>query len=592
MNKKMKMIFLDVAGICMSCGNIAGLNPVGLAFMAALYGSGLSGVLSIGTLVVGMVFTFEFVTIIKYMMVLSAVVLISKLITFSTSKLSEYAIGFITFLSMLAIEFGDIFMSNRVDGLMANENGTYLLMKPILSSMLAGGLVIIFYNGIQAFLKGKSMYENNELFSGAVIIGLIIFNLGQYVSDTEMMLVGSDILGINGIISNMILFFSILYGAYKYGALVGAIMGASGGIAFCILNNDARYLGIMCMIGILCGMFREVGRIITALSVVISNVVVGIAFFPLFISDDVMKGVLGAATIFVLLPATVIYRIEERENEDKTYEMQKLCEEKLLTTAKAIERLSGSISTKNMGIDGIRYQGNIGGGKEAAIHAIWQDKFDEGRKMVSGQLMSISKMIEDYSKDIYSFVGISAEEEENITHLLKTKKVYVEKIVGLESKRSKKEYLVTAKCQKGATIGTREVADVLSSVLGKELMPSKNCRKVLSQEYTTTSYVEKANFYVSHGAAKMARGVNGISGDNYSLRELENGQVLMGISDGMGYGASASMESETVIELLEQLLESGFDGKVALGMINSVMFLNNKDEHPATLDYGDRKSVV
>lgn len=375
MNKKMKMIFLDVAGICMSCGNIAGLNPVGLAFMAALYGSGLSGVLSIGTLVVGMVFTFEFVTIIKYMMVLSAVVLISKLITFSTSKLSEYAIGFITFLSMLAIEFGDIFMSNRVDGLMANENGTYLLMKPILSSMLAGGLVIIFYNGIQAFLKGKSMYENNELFSGAVIIGLIIFNLGQYVSDTEMMLVGSDILGINGIISNMILFFSILYGAYKYGALVGAIMGASGGIAFCILNNDARYLGIMCMIGILCGMFREVGRIITALSVVISNVVVGIAFFPLFISDDVMKGVLGAATIFVLLPATVIYRIEERENEDKTYEMQKLCEEKLLTTAKAIERLSGSISTKNMGIDGIRYQGNIGGGKEAAIHAIWQDKF-------------------------------------------------------------------------------------------------------------------------------------------------------------------------------------------------------------------------
>lgn len=299
-----------------------------------------------------------------------------------------------------------------------------------------------------------------------------------------------------------------------------------------------------------------------------------------------MKGVLGAATIFVLLPATVIYRIEERENEDKTYEMQKLCEEKLLTTAKAIERLSGSISTKNMGIDGIRYQGNIGGGKEAAIHAIWQDKFDEGRKMVSGQLMSISKMIEDYSKDIYSFVGISAEEEENITHLLKTKKVYVEKIVGLESKRSKKEYLVTAKCQKGATIGTREVADVLSSVLGKELMPSKNCRKVLSQEYTTTSYVEKANFYVSHGAAKMARGVNGISGDNYSLRELENGQVLMGISDGMGYGASASMESETVIELLEQLLESGFDGKVALGMINSVMFLNNKDEHPATLDYG------
>lgn len=88
------------------------------------------------------------------------------------------------------------------------------------------------------------------------------------------------------------------------------------------------------------------------------------------------------------------------------------------------------------------------------------------------------------------------------------------------------------------------------------------------------------------GAARKARGESGVSGDNYSLKELENGQVLMGISDGMGYGASACLESETVIELLEQLLDSGFDGDTALKMINSVMIMNSEEEHPATLDYG------
>ena len=98
--------------------------------------------------------------------------------------------------------------------------------------------------------------------------------------------------------------------------------------------------------------------------------------------------------------------------------------------------------------------------------------------------------------------------------------------------------------------------------------------------------MEEANFYVLHGAARKARGESGISGDNYSLKELENGQVLMGISDGMGYGASACLESETVIELLEQLLDSGFDGDTALKMINSVMIMNSEEEHPATLDYG------
>ena len=136
------------------------------------------------------------------------------------------------------------------------------------------------------------------------------------------------------------------------------------------------------------------------------------------------------------------------------------------------------------------------------------------------------------------------------------------------------------------TIGTREIAEAVSEAFGKAYMPSRNCRKVISNEFTTTTYVEEANFYVLHGAARKARGEGGISGDNYSLKELENGQVLMGISDGMGYGTSACLESETVIELLEQLLDSGFDGDTALKMINSVMIMNSEEEHPATLDYG------
>ena len=593
MNRKMKMLLLNGAGLLMSCGNIAGLNPVGLAFMAAMFGSGTSVLLSLGALMVGMTMSFEFVAIIKYTMILAVVIIISKLIISNMAKINEYALGVITGVSMLLVELGDVFMSNNVEGFMGSGSveGTIIFIKPVVASILSGGLVIIFSNGINAFLKGKAMYDNEELFGIAAIMGLMIYNIGQSVGKTGIMLYGSGETGLNEVIANTLLFFSIVYGAYKYGAGAGAIMGAAGGIAFCVLNNDAKYLGIICLFGILAGMFREMGRFVAVLSVVISCIVVGTVFFSVFVSEGVIKGLLAATVIFVLLPSMVIYRIEERENDSETEELQKMCEEKLLSAAKTLERLSGSINIKGnygaccnalddkvmCGVDGVN---------DSAIHTIWQDKFDESKKLMSGQLMSISKMIEEYSKELYNFVGITSEEEENICHSLKTKKVFVEKIVGIENKHRKKEYLVTAKCQKGVTVGTRDVAKVISEVFGKEFVPAKNCRKVLSNEYTTTTYVEKANFYVSHGAAKMARGLNGISGDNYSLRELENGQVLMGISDGMGYGASANMESETVIELLEQLLETGFDGEVALKMINSVMLLNNDDEHPATLDYG------
>ena len=258
--------------------------------------------------------------------------------------------------------------------------------------------------------------------------------------------------------------------------------------------------------------------------------------------------------------------------------MDSICQEKLLSVAKAFEKLSGSIHELSKKVPEESY--------EVEVDEVWRKKLEESRLAMSEQLEQISQIIQEYSKEIYDFVPISNEEESYIRHKLKGKHVNMAKIVGLENRRHKCEYLVTAKCEKGTTVGTREVAKVISEAVGKNYMPARTCRKVLSHEYTTTSYVEEANFYVLHGAAGRAKELGGISGDNYSFQELNNGQTVMSLSDGMGYGSTACMESETVIELLEQLLDSGFREDAALKMINSVMLMNSGEEHPATLDFG------
>lgn len=51
-----------------------------------------------------------------------------------------------------------------------------------------------------------------------------------------------------------------------------------------------------------------------------------------------------------------------------------------------------------------------------------------------------------------------------------------------------------------------------------------------------------------------------MSGDNYTYMELDSGATFMSICDGMGSGPRAEGYSEVVIDLLEQLLESGFYG--------------------------------
>lgn len=565
---RIKLIALNLIGIVLAGSNMYGLNPVGMGYSSALYASGSPGITTIIVMLLGMANNFQTIEIVKYISAISVIIIISKLTAVNKLRVNEYASAIICFVSVFALEVTDLLINEKYTTFAMNTETVMTLAMPVIMAVFSAALNIAFRKAIQALISGKAIYDNEEMFSMALITGLVIYNIGE-----RMTIPASGI--------EIILFFSILYGAYKYGAGMGAIIGSACGISLCLWYDDAKYLGIMCMLGIAIGIFRELGRVISVLSMICACITVGYAAYPLFISDNIVKGLLGAGVIFMMLPKNIIYRFEENINNNEENDMQKILEEKLTNAAKAIEKLSKSILKTDMetgNIDSIE--------TNTDINQIWKNKFDESRNIMSGQLNQISKIIEEYSHEMYDFVKITGEEEEYIRHKLKGRKVYMDKIMGIENRRHKKEYLITAKCEKGVTIGTREIAEAVSEAFGKAYMPSRNCRKVISNEFTTTTYVEEANFYVLHGAARKARGESGISGDNYSLKELENGQVLMGISDGMGYGASACLESETVIELLEQLLDSGFDGDTALKMINSVMIMNSEEEHPATLDYG------
>lgn len=566
--ERVKQLLLTIVGMLVSGTNLYGFNPVGVGFLSALSMDKGSGMLSIVALMIGMTNDFDALAIIKNVAVLLATVIIYRILAVGKLRLNEYAGAAICAGMMLIMESADFVMSNQM-----YHGGTQLVAKGLTilaASALAGGFCIIFRKAIRAFLEGRQYYSNEESFSIALILGLFIFNLGNRF-----------VIPAAGL--ETLIFFSLLYAGYKYGIGMGAIMGAACSVPICVWKGEVNYLGILCLMGIMVGVFRELGRIVSIVLMLGMGAIASYIVVPDLITNDMAKGILGACVIFAMLPKSLLYRYEENLNPNMDEGIRLVCEERLMNVAKTFERLSRSIFKTDDQFEQAFAGEN---GHENVAGQIWKNKFDESRNIMSSQLEQMAKIIEEYSRQVYDFVKITNEEEEYIRHRLKSKKVYVDKIVGLENRRNKKEYLVTAKCEKGATVGSREIANVISEVMGKSYMPSRNCRKLISNEYTTTTYVEETNFYVLHGAAKRARGESGISGDNYSLRELENGQLLMGLSDGMGYGTSACLESETVIELLEQLLDSGFDAETSLKMINSVMIMNSEEDHPATLDYG------
>lgn len=84
--------------------------------------------------------------------------------------------------------------------------------------------------------------------------------------------------------------------------------------------------------------------------------------------------------------------------------------------------------------------------------------------------------------------------------------------------------------------------------------------------------------------AKEARDGRLVSGDSHLIRELPGECLLLALSDGMGAGDRAALESRAALSLLERLLVAGYDRHAAVRLVNAVLVLRSPEENFATLD--------
>ncbi len=85
------------------------------------------------------------------------------------------------------------------------------------------------------------------------------------------------------------------------------------------------------------------------------------------------------------------------------------------------------------------------------------------------------------------------------------------------------------------------------------------------------------------GIAQLAKGQAGLSGDSYLARELEEGRLLIALSDGMGTGYAAAEQSAGALDTLEGLIATGMDPVLAVRSTNAVRRALGGDGY-ATLD--------
>lgn len=211
----------------------------------------------------------------------------------------------------------------------------------------------------------------------------------------------------------------------------------------------------------------------------------------------------------------------------------------------------------------------------ARMKLAWHNSLMESRDAVAGQIKEMAAIISGYRNDSNPDDKWYELKQSLIRARMRTVGVRVRQSYILTNESGHTEIHIEARSRKGGCITMKEAAAALGKALNIKLAPREDSRRVITDVYRRAVFCEDTNFKIMCGVSRIS-GIEGEpSGDNYSFMKTRCGNLIMLLSDGMGMGREAYGESEKVIELMEQLLETGINEETALKLVNSVLVLKS-----------------
>lgn len=103
-------------------------------------------------------------------------------------------------------------------------------------------------------------------------------------------------------------------------------------------------------------------------------------------------------------------------------------------------------------------------------------------------------------------------------------------------------------------------------------------------QWAQYTFYERAPFAAEYGASQITCGGNKLCGDSYRFLTLPGGAAHLVLSDGMGSGGGAAVDSTMAAALITRMLEAGMSYQSALHLVNSALTVKGGEESLATVD--------
>ena len=216
-----------------------------------------------------------------------------------------------------------------------------------------------------------------------------------------------------------------------------------------------------------------------------------------------------------------------------------------------------------------------------ASHIAAENRIDEVREVVSDQFDGISAMLYDLSCDFLEDDRCDTAFTSLAASALKNLNIRVKEASGRFDKYGRLSLEFRLKNTKDLVLNKMQIMKIISTALEREFaIPSVN--KVGNDIYITLC--EQPKIRVDIGVEQSIGSDSNMCGDSYKYFLDGRGHFTMILSDGMGTGGRAAVDSAMASGLMTRLLKAGFGFDCSLRILNSSMLFKSTDESLATLD--------
>ena len=220
------------------------------------------------------------------------------------------------------------------------------------------------------------------------------------------------------------------------------------------------------------------------------------------------------------------------------------------------------------------------------VNEVLKERMSEGRQLIAENIAGISQAMDDVINEFTRDVDNCYELDKVLKKALSRKNIEYKNIYSYTDKKGRLKIKMLMENCYGENICGKVILPILKEVLRVPFSISdEGCRINPKTNECSVVIEESSKYHMLSYVASIPKDGEKFSGDSFNFGKNKNGIYVIALSDGMGSGPDAGLESSVAIDIIDEFIECGYDEEIAIKAINSIMNMKfSEDEKFTTLD--------